>query len=110
MVNRILEGAGFTLNKTYRETRFLKPPKTTYAVFNDTKEVRGADYVNNLVWHEVNIELYEYEPDPVAELAIEAQFDLIGMQYIKQNRYWLNDEQVYQIIYEFSYLEKKGEE
>lgn len=109
MVNKILTGAGFVLNKTYRETRFLKPPSVTYAIYNDTKTVRGPDNVNALTEHEVNIELYEYAPDPASEAAIEAQFDAAGMPYIKQNRYWINEEQLYQVIYEFNYLEKRGD-
>ena len=107
MVNRILQGAGFVLNQTYRETRFLKPPATTYAVFNDTRTVRGPDYRNALIEHEVNIELYEYAPDPTSEAAIEAQFDAEGQEYIKQNRYWINEAQLYQVIYEFTYITKK---
>lgn len=63
MVHKILTGAGFVLNSTYRETRFLKPPKSTYAVYNDTRTVRGPDNINAIVSHEVNIELYEYAPD-----------------------------------------------
>lgn len=109
MVDNILTGAGFVKNQTYRETRFLKPPAVTYAIFNDTKTNRGADNVNCLVEHEINIELYEYTPDPTAEAAIEAQFDAYGQPYIKQNRYWINEEQLYQVIYEFNYLEKRGD-
>lgn len=108
MVKRILEGAGFILNKTYRETYFKTPPASTYAVYNDTKTVRGPDYVNAITHHEVNIELYSSAPDPASELAIETQFDAVGMPYIKQSRYWINQEQLYQVIYEFNYSEKKG--
>lgn len=109
MVNQILTGAGFILNQTYRETRFLKPPATTYAIYNDTKTVRGPDNVNAITEHEVNIELYEYAPDPAAEKSIEDQLDAVGMPYIKQNRYWINEEQLYQVIYEFNYLTKRGD-
>lgn len=108
MVHKILTGAGFVLDKTYRETRFLKPPKSTYAVYNDTRTVRGPDNINAIVSHEVNIELYEYAPDPDAEAAIEAQLDAEGQEYIKQSRYWLPEEQLYQVIYEFNFTEKKG--
>ena len=107
MVHKVLTGAGFVHNKTYRETRFLKPPKVTYAVFNDTRTVRGPDNINAITEHEVNIELYEYVPDPEAEAAIEAQLDALGQPYIKQNRYWINEEQLFQVIYEFNYLTKE---
>ena len=108
MVNKILTGAGFVENQTYRETRFRKPPEVTYAIYNDTRENRGADNINLLVDHEINIEVYEYAPDPEAEARIEAEFDSRGIEYIKQPRYWIQEEQLYQVIYEFSYIEKKG--
>lgn len=108
MVNKILTGAGFVLNKTYRETRFLKPPRETYAVYNDSKQERGADYVNCIAEHDASIELYEYAPDPEAEKRIEDQFDVNGIEYTKQSRYWIHDEQLYQVIYDFNYIEKKG--
>ena len=100
MVDKVLTGAGLEPGKTYTETRFLKPPKSSYATYSDTQKVRGPDNVNALVSHEINIELYEYAPDPELEAAIERQFDALGQEYIKQ---------VYQIIYEFNYLAKKGE-
>ena len=46
MVKRVLAGAGFVEDKTFKETRFLKPPKTTYAVFMDSFTRRGADGLN----------------------------------------------------------------
>ena len=108
MVNDILTGAGFVKNKTYRETRFLKPPKVTFAVFNDSADIRGGDYENLIAEHETSIELYEYEPDTDAEQRIEAQFDALGQAYTKQERYWIEDEQLYQVIYDFSYIEKRS--
>lgn len=110
MVEQILEAAGFIRNKTYRETRFLKPPANqTYCIYNDTEEIRGHDSANAIVFHEVNVEMYEYAPDPISEAALETALDQAAMPYIKQNRYWMNDEQLYQIIYEFNYTIKKGD-
>lgn len=106
MVNKILTEAGFELNKTYKQTRFLKPPQTTYAIYEDTVNRRGADDVNLITDHDVNIELYEYTPDADAEKRLESVFDKLGIEYIKQARYWIDNEQIYQLIYEFSYTEK----
>lgn len=108
MVNKILTGAGFISDETYRETRFIDPPDTTYAVYSESRNRRGADNLNLLTEHEITIELYEYRPDPEAEARIEAQFDALGIEYIKQPRYYIQDEQLYQVIYEFSYIEKRG--
>lgn len=106
MVNQILTGAGFVLNETYKETRFLKPPRTTYAIYNDSRTRRGADGINLLTEHDITIELYEYAPDPGAEQRIEEQFDALGVEYTRQNRYWIHNEQMYQVIYDFSYTKK----
>jgi len=108
MVNRILTGAGFVLNETYKETRFLKPPKKTYAVYDDTRLSRGPDGLNLIIEHDVRVELYEYAPDPEAETRIENELDSLGIEYTKNSRYWIQEEQLYQVIYEFSYIEKKG--
>ena len=108
MVDKILTGAGFVLNETYRETRFLKPPRKTYAVYNDDCDNRGGDYVNLIKEHDITIEVYECAPDPISEQRIESQFDLYGLEYTKQSRYWIQEEQLYQVIYEFSYITKGG--
>ncbi len=108
MVNTILTSAGFVLNETYREARFLTPPKTTYAVYNDAINRRGGDNINLISQHDVSIELYEHKPDPEAEKAIEAQLDAWGIEYDKQPRYWIQEEQLYQVVYDFTYHQKGG--
>ena len=106
MVKKILTGAGFEENKTFKETRFLKPPKTTYAVYEDSFTRRGADGVNLLKEHSLTIELYCYAPDPDAEARIEAMLDNLGIEYNKDPRYWLESEQLYQVVYTFDFIEK----
>lgn len=107
MVDEIMQGAGLVLNVTYKETRFLKPPKDTYAVYHDTITRRGADLLSCITEHEINVELYEYRPDPDMEAAIEAQLDARAIPYLKQQRYWIDAEQLYQVIYEFNIIEKE---
>lgn len=104
MVNKILEATGIP----YKESRFLKPPKTTYAIFNDAIYRRGGDDINLLSQHDITIELYEYEKDPEAEKKIEDQLDANGIEYEKQPRYWLQEEQLYQVVYDFTYYQKEG--
>lgn len=102
MLNDILNATGIP----YKETRFIQPPKTTYAVYNDTYATRGSDFKNMLKEHDITVELYEYKPDKNAEQAIENQLDARGIEYTKQERYFIDSEQLYQVIYEFSYIEK----
>jgi len=106
MVKRILTGAGFVEGKTFKETRFLKPPQTTYAVYMDSFNRRGADALNLIKEHIYTIELYSYKVDPLAEDNIEEMFDILGIEYEKSERYWLDTEQLYQVVYTFNHIEK----
>lgn len=105
MVNEILTATGIP----YKETRFLKPPKKTYAVFNDSINRRGGDNVNLISQHDVSIELYEYTKDPEAEKKLERELDARGIEYDKASRYWIEAEQLYQVVYDFTYYEKGGQ-
>lgn len=106
MVNKVLTGAGFVENETFKETRFLKPPKTTYAIYLDSFERRGADGLNLIKDHDYTIELYSDKPDPEAESRIEASFDTLGLAYEKDDRIWIQAEQIYQTLYTFNHIEK----
>ena len=106
MVKTILTGAGFEEGKTFKETRFLRPPQTTYAVYIDSFTRRGGDGVNLIKEHTYTIELYSYKADPTAEANIEEMFDILGIEYEKSERYWLDSEQLYQVVYTFYFIEK----
>ena len=106
MVKRVLTNAGFVENETFRETRFIKPPRVTYAIFMDSFTRRGADNLNLIKDHEYTIELYSYNPDPDAESRIEAALDALGIEFDKDDRYWIQEEQLYQVVYRFNFTEK----
>lgn len=103
MINTILTASGVE----YRRARFLKPPVGTYAVYMDDVATDGPDGVNRIYTHSVTVEVYEAKPDDAAEAAIEAAIDAQGLPWTKQDRYWLETEQRYQVIYEFDYIEKR---
>ena len=104
MVKQILTDAGFVENETFKETMFSRPPQTTYAVYLDSITRRGADKINLITEHSVSIELYEYYPDRDSEANIEVEFDRLGIEYSKESRYWLETEQLYQVVYTFNYI------
>lgn len=104
MVNDILTAAGVQ----HRRARFLSPPAGTYAVYTDDEETHGPDTDPwMLVNHDVTVEVYEPAPDDASEAAIEAAINAQGIPWTKQDRYWLQDVQRYQVVYEFSYIEKR---
>lgn len=67
---------------------------------------RGADGLNLIKEHSYTIELYEYAPDSNAEAQLEKVFDKFGIEFEKADRYWIQEEQLYQIVYDFNYIEK----
>lgn len=103
MVETILKASGLN----FRQARFPDPPAETYAVYFDEVEADGPDGYNRIFWHDVMVELYEPVPDDAAEAAIEAVLNARGIPWTKQARYWLDSVRRYQVIYEFSYIEKR---
>jgi hypothetical protein len=67
---------------------------------------RGGDGVNLIREHTYTIELYSSKADPTAEAKIEEMFDILGIEYDKSERYWLDTEQLYQVVYSFYSIEK----
>lgn len=102
MIDTILNAAGLP----FRRSRFLEPPAGTYIVYLDDVSTDGPDGINRIFTHDITVEVYEKEPDDVAEAAIEAAINAQGLKWTKQDRYWLQTEQRYQVIYEFSYILK----
>lgn len=103
MVKEILTAARLV----FRRARFSSPPASTYAVFFDDIDTDGPDGINRIFIHNYTVEIYEPTPDDAAEEALEAELNARGISWTKQDRYWLQDEQRYQVIYEFTYIEKR---
>lgn len=104
MVNEIFKAAAIP----YRRGRYTGAKPATYAVYMDDLTTDGADTAPLIVIrHDITIELYEDKPDDKAEAALEIAISARGLQWVKQDRLWLQTEQLYQVIYEFSYFEKR---
>lgn len=102
MVNEILTAAGIK----GRRGRFTGNTPQTYAVYMDDVTTDGPDGMPRIFHHDITVELYEKRPDDAAEAAMEAALSAAGVQWSKQDRYWIQSEQMYQVIYEFSYIIK----
>lgn len=110
MVNEILTAAGVE----HAQARFLRMPDGPYAVYFDDLEVEAPDRITTpngtklprIYHHDVTVELYEPLPDDTVHKAIEAELDARGLEWTKQDRYYLKELQRYQTIYEFSYTSK----
>ena len=91
----------------FRETQWVgKPPAGTYGIWLDDVTADGPDFETRILTHDITLELYEPKQDPGAEQAVEAWLNSRGLKWTKQARYWLPDVQRYQVIYEFTYIEK----
>lgn len=87
--------------------RYPDPPTCTYAIWFDAVSADGPDCCNRIFTHDAMIELYEPQQDPAAEAALEAELNRRGIKWTKQPRYWLQSVRRYQVIYEFSHIEKR---
>lgn len=104
MIAQILAAAGVI----ERGSRFTKPPSGTYAVWFDDIDTDGPDGMPPRIFkHSATIELYEPKKDPAAVQALENELTARGLKWTKQDRIWIASEQMYQTIYEFSYIEKR---
>jgi hypothetical protein len=104
MVNEILAAAGIQ----QRGSRFVKPPAGTYAVWFDDLDTDGADGQPPRIFkHNVTIELYEPKKDDAKRAALESELARRCLKWTRQDRYWLQSEQMYQTIHELSYIEKR---
>lgn len=111
MTETILTAAGVQ----NRQGRFLSPPADHYAVYFDDITVEAPDRVTpptaaglpRIYHHAVTVELYETKPAPELEASLEAEMGARAIAWTKQDRFWLQDVQRYQVIYEFTYTEKR---
>lgn len=104
MVADILAAAGIK----NRRSRYPNPPAGTYAVWMEDIDTDGPDGMPAAIYtHDVTIELYEPKPDDAAEAALEAALDAAGVRWSKEDRYWIQSEQLYQTIYEYTNTDKR---
>ncbi len=104
MISEMLSGTGIP----FRRARFPAPPAGSYIVYTDDISTDGPDGIPALQTHALTLELYEATPDDAAEAAVESAIAAHGLQWDKQDRYWLQDEQRYQVVYELEFTEKGG--
>lgn len=91
-----------------RGSRFLKPPDGAYAVWMDDITADGPDGEPPRIFnHDITVELYEPRRGSRAGVAFEDQLNAHGLHWTKQDRFWIQSEQMYQTIYEYSYTEKR---
>lgn len=105
MIDTIMQAAGIA----NRRTRYPSPPDTAYAVYHDSVTTDGPDGINAIYTHDYTVELYTNDPEEAdtAETSMEQALNAAGVAWGKQDRYWLQTEQLYQTVYEFSHIEKR---
>lgn len=107
MIKAILTASGVQ----HQRSHFFAPPAGTYAVYFDDVEADSVDRVTAaklpaIYRHDVSVELYAPALDPAAEAAIEAAMAARGLNWHKEDAYWLQDVQRFQTVYTFSYTSK----
>ena len=102
MLSEIVAALPFSV----RETRFLKPPPTTYGVYQIDESHYGCDRHLGLCRQDITFFMVEYAPDDAAEAALESELARHGIPYDKQARMWIESEKMYETIYNFTIYKK----
>lgn len=102
MINEIMTATGIP----FKETMFSREPAGDYAVYHDNVTADGPDGFNRIFTHDIVVEIYEKKPNPKLEALFEGDLNSRGIKWSKQSRYWVQEAQRYQVIYEFSYITK----
>ncbi len=102
MINEIMTA----VSVPFKETMFSRAPAGDYAVYHNDVTADGPDGLNRIFTHDITVELYETKPNPELEALIEGELNSRGIKWSKQSRYWVQEAQRYQVIYEFSYITK----
>lgn len=90
----------------YIETCWAMPPALPYAVYHDQVTRRGADLYNGITEHNITIELYAQKPAEDLEALIEQRLDALGLEYVREERMWIDTEHFFETVYDFAYTEK----
>lgn len=100
IIPEVLEGIRHT------ETVWAMPPELPYAVYHDHIDRRGADLYNGITDHDITVELYARKPVPELEDQIGRRLDVLGIEYVRQEREWIDTEHFFMTVYDFTYTEK----
>ena len=88
------------------KTCWAMPPSLPYAVYHDRTTRRGADLYNGITEHNITIELYAQKPAEDLEALIEQRLDALGLEYVREERMWIDTEHFFETVYDFTYTEK----
>ena len=90
----------------WKELRYLKTPALPYYIFIDDTTYRGADKLNNIIEHDITLEMYSETIDATGEETIEMFLDSEEISYEK-SREWLQTEEMYVTVYSLENLLEK---
>lgn len=93
----------------YKETKYTRPPQSTYFVVFDHESLIGPDLCPGMLrQHDITIEAYEPRIDDASEAALEAAMTNALLDWTRSDREWIQTEQLYMVTYSFTYIEKRS--
>lgn len=86
-------GTGFKI----KELRYLKPPKLPYFLYENKKNIRGADLINNIIENNITIERYSETNNDKDLKEIQKVNDFLNKNFYTFDiqTEWLNTEEMY---------------
>ena len=96
------------LSIPFKNLYWVKAPAYPYGIYDDVVLFRGDDERLTIAEHDTTIELYTERVDEKSEGLIEAWLNNKNFEF-KKTRIWIESEKHFETIYEFSFIEKKGD-
>ena len=98
----LLESTGLPV----RENRYLGVMPLPCIIYSDDIETGGADLLNNVITHNIGVELYSEKIDRTNEERIEKLLDAMPIKYTR-TRDWIESEKFFLCQYAFIIIERK---
>ena len=95
-----------TLGLPVRENRYLGVMPLPCIIYSDDIEMGGGDLSNNVITHNIGVELYSEKIDRINEEKLESLLDVMPNKYTRI-RDWIESEKFFLTQYEFSIIERK---
>lgn len=98
----LLESLGLPV----KENRYLGVMPLPCIIYTDDIETGGADLLNNVITHNIGVELYAEKIDRMNEERIENLLDEMPVRYTR-TRNWVESEKFFLTLYTFDFIERK---
>ena len=107
MQSKLLDDILLKINIPFKEACFITPPDEDYIVYFCEVTHRGADNKNLIMECDISLEFYSENRKEENSNKIRSALDFYGVEYNETGRQWIDTEQLFQNVFQFTTIEKE---